>query len=119
MKLLAKSCVLAAILSLAMTTTAKASHMHNKAISSNDYMKSQSLIIAQKDQPIDLGEESTRQFLDEMIKMHMTMVAMSQNMLKTPDPGIRKMAQEMMDYSNAQIVKLVGERQRLFRVNRR
>lgn len=118
MKSLVKSCALAAILSLAMATTARATQLDSKATTSNNPVESQGLIIAQKDQPVELGETSVREYLDEMIRLNMRMVAMSEKMLSSQQPEIRKMAQEMMTSSNAQIVKLVNERERLFRANR-
>lgn len=120
MKLLVKSCAFAAILSLAMVSTAKATQLNSKDITSAKPVELQNLI-AQKDQPPELGE-STRQFLDEMISLHMRMVDMAQKLLdsqgSTMAPETKTMVQRMIDSGNDQILKLVGERERLFRVNR-
>lgn len=121
MKMLVKSCAFAAILSLSMATITRATQIDSKDTTNNKPTESQRLIVAQKSAPVELGE-TTRQFYDEMIKMHMQMVNMAQNLLESQGskmaPETRTMVQSMIDSSNAQIMKLVGERERLFRVNR-
>ena len=120
MNSLVKSCTLATLLSLTMATTARATQLDSTTTNTKP-AESQSLIIAQNNAPIDTGP-STSYFFDQMIMMHMKMADMGQQMLQTQGdkmaPETRKMVQEMVDYSNAQILKLVGERERLFRVNR-
>lgn len=120
MNSLVKSCTLATLLSLAMATTARAAQLDNTTTSGQP-SEVQSLLIAQNNAPIDTGP-STSYFFDQMIVMHMKMANMGQQMLQSQGdkmtPETRKMVQEMIDYSNAQILKLAGERERLFRVNR-
>ncbi len=120
MNSLVKSCTLATFLSLAMVTTARATQLDNTTTSAKP-AELQSLLVAQNNAPIDTGP-STSYFFDQMIMMHMKMADMGQQMLQTQGdkmtPETRKMVQEMIDSSNAQILKLVGERDRLFRANR-
>lgn len=120
MNSLVKSCALATLLSLAMATTARATQPDSTTTNAKS-SELQSLLIAQNNARIDTGP-STSYFFDQMIMMNMKMAEMGQQMLQTQGdrmtPETRKMVQEMVDSSNAQILKLVGERDRLFRANR-
>lgn len=120
MKSLVKSCAFAAILSLSMVPAARAMQVDSK-VASGVKPTAHSFVIAQKDAPVELGE-STMDFFDEMIVMNMKMVSMAQKLLDTQGstmtPETRTMVQGMITSGNEQIRKLVGERERLFRVNR-
>lgn len=119
MNSLVKSCAFAAILSLLLVPATRAMQLDSKVTSS--VKPATQSVIAQKDTPVELGE-STRQFYDEMITMHMKMVDMAQKFLDTQgstmSPETKTMVQGMITSGNEQIRRLVGERERLFRVNR-
>lgn len=115
MNSLVKSSALAIMLSLATATTAGATP--DSSTSVKPIAESQSLV-AQT--PMQMPMRSrfdatrTRPFVDEMIMMHMQMVDMAQRAMQSPDPEIRRMAEEMMKSSNAQIDTLMEMRRKFF-----
>lgn len=116
MNLLVKSSALAMMLSLATVTTAGATQPDSNAASVKP-AESQSLVAQM---PMRMPMRSrfdatrTRPFVDEMIMMHMQMVDAAQRAMQSPDPDIRRMAEETMKSSNAQINTLMEMRRKFF-----
>ncbi len=113
MNSLVKSSALAVMLSLATVTTARATQPDNNAATSAKAAESQSLV-AQTSPRSRFDTTRTRPFIDEMIVLHMEMVDAAQRAMQSPDPQVRKMAEETMRSSNAQITTLMEMRRRFF-----
>lgn len=113
MNSLVKNSALAVMLSLAMATTARATQPDNKAATS--VTASQSLI-AQMPPRSRFDATRTRPYVyyDQMIMMHMEMVNAAQSAMQSPDPEVRRMAEETMKYSNSQINTLLEMRRKFF-----
>lgn len=107
-----KNSALAVMLSLAMATTAKATQPDSNATSSVT-AHSQNFV-AQMLSPRRFDATRTRPFIDEMIMIHMQMTDAAQRAMQSPDPEIKKMAEETMKSSNAQINTLMEMRQKFF-----
>jgi uncharacterized protein (DUF305 family) len=113
MNSLVKSFPFAAILSLAMATTASAIQP-DRAATSVKLTESQDLI-AQTKPPSRLNQTRTRRFIDEMITLHMQMVEAAEEALQSQDPEIKSMAQETIKTSNAAINRMMEMRRKLYR----
>ncbi len=112
MNSLVKSSALAIMLSLATATTAGATQPDSNTTSVKP-AASQSLV-AQMPMRGRFDATRTRPYVDEMIMLHMEMVDAAQRAMKSPDPEIRKMAEEAMKSSNAQINTLMEMRRKFF-----
>lgn len=108
-----KNSTLAVILSLAMATTAKATQPDSKVVASVKPVESQNLV-AQMRPRSRFDATRTRPFIDEMIMLHMQMVDAAQRAMQSQDPEIKKMAEEKMKFSNAQINTLMEMRKSFF-----
>jgi uncharacterized protein (DUF305 family) len=112
MNSLVKNSALAIMLSLAMATTAKATQPDSSTTSVKP-AESQSLI-AQKYPRGLLNETRTKPYIDEMIMLHMQMVNAAERAMQSQNPEIRRMAEETMKSSNAQINTLMEMRRKFF-----
>lgn len=108
-----KNSALAVMLSLTMATTAKATQPDSNVVASVKPVESQNLV-AQMRPRSRFDATRTRPFIDEMIMLHMQMVDAAQRAMQSPDPEIKKMAEETMKSSNAQINNLMEMRQNFF-----
>lgn len=113
MNLLVKSFPLAAILSLAMATTASAIQP-DSAATSGKLTESHGLI-AQTKPPTRLNQTRSRRFIDKMISLRMQMVEAAEEALQSQDPEIKRMARETIRTSNAEINKMMEMRSKLYR----
>lgn len=109
MNSLVKSSALAIMLSLATITTAKATQPDSTTSVTADQS-----IVAQMPMRSRIDATRTRPFVDEMIMMHMQMVDAAQRAMQSSDPDIRRMAEETMKSSNAQIYTLMEMRRKFF-----
>lgn len=114
MNLLVKNSVLAVMLSLAMATTARATQPDSNAVTSVT-AESESLV-AQMPPRSRFDATRTRPYVyvDEMIMMHMDMMKVAERAMQSPDPEVRRMAEETMKNSNAQINTLLEMRRKFF-----
>lgn len=113
MNLIVKSFPLAALLSLAMATTASAIQP-DSATTSTKLIESQKLI-AQTSPRNRQNETRSRRFVNQMMMLYMQMVDSAEEALQSPDPEIKRMAQQTIKDSNAQITKLMDMRRKLYR----
>lgn len=116
MNLLVKSFPLAAILSLAMATTASAIQP-DSAATSTKLTESQQGLIAQTPPRnlIQQVETRSRRFINQMMMLHMQMVESAEEALQSRDPEVKRMAQQTLKTSNAEINKLMEMRGKLYR----
>ena len=115
MNLLVKSFPLAAILSLAMATTASAIQP-DSAATSTKLTESQGLIAQTPPRNlIQQTETRSRRFINQMMMLHMQMVESAEEALQSPNPEIKRMAQQTIKTSNAEINKLMEMRGKLYR----
>lgn len=108
-----KNSALAVMLSLAMATTAKATQPDSNVVTSVKAVEPQNLV-AQMRPRSRFDATRTRPFIDEMIMLHMEMADAAQRAMQSPDPEIKKMAEETMKSSNAQISTLLEMRRKFF-----
>ena len=119
---LVKTSALAAILSITMATTAEAKQPDSNTTASSTPAQSQ-ILIAQTQAPFRESRPYRnfiyeRRMMDEMIMERMRMVGMAQEMLETTkDPGMRKMAQEIITSGNAEITRMLQMRRQMFLEN--
>ncbi len=106
-----KSSTLAFIVGLAMATTAKATQPDSNIVASVKPVESQNFI-AQL--PARNRFEATKisPFIDEMVILNMQMVDAAQRAMQSPDPEIKKMAEETMKSSNTRIDSLMEMRRK-------
>lgn len=106
-----KGSALAFIVSLAMATTAKATPLDSKVVTSVKPVESQNFI-AQV--PARNRFEATKisPFIDEMVILNMQMVDAAQRAMQSPDPEIKKLAEETMKASNDRIDSLMEMRRK-------
>ncbi len=106
-----KSSALALIVSLAMATTAKATQPDSNIVASVKPVESQNYV-AQV--PARNRFEATKisPFIDEMVILNMQMVDAARKAMQSPDPEVRKMAEEIMKSSNTRIDSLMEMRRK-------
>lgn len=114
MNLIVKSFSLAAILSLAMATTASAIQPAS-ATTSIKLAESQRLLAQRPTRNRIETETRSRRFVNQMMMLHMQMVDSAETALQSPDPEVKRMAQQTIKDSNAQINKLMEMRRKLYR----
>lgn len=111
MNLFVKSFPLAAILSLAMATTASAIQPDSvTSIKLTDRS-----LIAQTPPPGNLVQQveaRARRFINQMMMIHIQMIESAEEALQSQNPEIRRMAQQTIKTSNAEIDKLMDMRGR-------
>lgn len=113
MNSLLKSFPFAAIITLAVATTASA--IQPDADTSVKLTESQSLIAQSKPATTRLNQTRSRRLIDQMLMLHLQMVAAAEEAMQSPDPEIRKMAQETMKNSNAAIDRMLEMRRKMYR----
>ena len=105
MNSLLKSCVLATMISLGLATTAKAVLPGSHVPVNAQTTESQTLVaqFVPSSSPF-----YSRQLLTEMIIQRMKMADMAQEAMQSKDPEVKKMAQEMITSSTADLNKMMS-----------
>lgn len=118
MKSLLKSCALATLFSLALATTAKAGEQPNRSIL-NSQIQSQDILIAEDSGAFSEQQMQEVHMLNQMLTQYIEMSNMAMMSMQSPNPEIRKMAQQMLTESNAGIERMMTMRRMMFRPSSR
>ncbi|MDV2994702.1 MAG: hypothetical protein N4J56_004356 [Chroococcidiopsis sp. SAG 2025] len=94
------------------TTSASATQSNNADTRMTNYANTIELNsqIAQQSPFSSLNETRSRRFVDEMIMLRMKMVEAAESALQSPNPEIKRMAQETIKTSNTEIKKMMEMR---------